>query len=100
MIKPFRKINTNDLGLMQLQTNVYESLSPLSRLPLLNGTLLEAVSLSTSDTQVEHKLGRKPLGWLLVDIDADATVFRTAAFNEQFITLQSSAAVTCNIWVF
>jgi hypothetical protein len=61
--------------------------------------LVEKVSLTTTPKKVEHKLSTSPLGCIVVSQDANAVIFQTAK-DENFITLQASAAVTVNIWVF
>jgi hypothetical protein len=48
-----------------------------------------------ADTVLSHKLGRKPVGWRVTDIDAAATVYRSAAFDALTLTLHASSA--CNV---
>ena len=67
--------------------------------PFLKGNLIEGVSLSTTATQLEHKLGLTPLGYIIVSQSASASIFTTAK-DQNFLTLQASASVTVNIWVF
>lgn len=100
MIKAFRKINSSDRELMAVQTNVEQTLGPLSRLPILDGTLLTSIAISTSDTQVSHKLGRIPQGYMIAGQNADARIWQSSAATDQFITLKASSAVITTIWVF
>jgi hypothetical protein len=68
---------------------------------IINNAELDYVDVNTTaltggaNTQVAHKLGRKPVGWRITDIDAAATVYRAAAFDSSFLTLHASA--NCNV---
>ncbi len=84
---------------MSVQSNIEKSLSPLSRLEIVNGNLI-TVAVTTADKQVEHLLGRLPIGWIVVGKDANANVWQTAAFNDSYITLQASTTVNLTLWVF
>ncbi len=98
-VNAYKQINTQSFELSQVQSNVAFVLDPLVRLPTLDGTLLTGVSLSTAVTQVNHLLGRQPLGWQLADINSNATVWRTG-WNNKTLSLQASADTTVNLWVF
>ena len=54
------------------------------------------------DREINHLLGRKPIGWRISDIDGGpASIWRTAAFSATFLTLQSNANVTtCTVRVW
>lgn len=67
--------------------------------PFLRGNLIEGVALTTTASKLEHKLGVSPLGYIIVSQSANAVVYSSAK-DENFLTLQSSASVTINIWVF
>lgn len=96
----FRKIVVGDRDLMLLQSNTDAVFQQLRNCPLLDGVLVEAVTLTTSNTTVDHTLGRQPLGFIVTDLNKDATIFR-AAWNAKTITLQSSATATiASFWIF
>lgn len=75
-------------------------LNPYIRTPILNGVTVEDVALINGVTVVNHRLGRKPQGWVLTDVDSVATVYRSAPFNELTLTLTSNAVATAQLWVF
>ncbi len=75
-------------------------LDPVLANPIILGSQLTAVSLSTTATTVPHKLGRAQLGWFITDINAAATIFRTGDFNADNMVLTASASCIVNIWVF
>ena len=67
--------------------------------PLLDGVLLNTVSVGTTATRIAHKLARQPLGWILTDQDTAATV-RRSAWDKKHLTLIASAACKVSLWVF
>jgi hypothetical protein len=79
------------------------ALDPVIANPLVQGQLLTNVALANGTTIVNHKLGRKLIGWLIVGINGAATVYDNQASNQMpqlTLSLTSNAAVTANIWVF
>lgn len=75
-------------------------LDPLLANPLNSVNILENQALVNGVTVINHKLGRKMEGWFITDINGAATIFRSASFNSQTLTLTSNAAVTINLAVF
>lgn len=68
--------------------------------PLLDGVLLPSQELATSATNhVTHKLGRTPRGYLVIDQDANARIWRVS-WDTMFLDLQTSATVSVRLWVF
>lgn len=101
MIKRFTVVNTKDADLNSVQRNVDDALTPIIRNPLLDGRMIEKVRLTAANpTLVEHKLGRQVLGWVIVDIDSNANVWKTPTNNINFLQLETSADCTVNIYVF
>jgi hypothetical protein len=87
----------------QMQTKWASQLNPVLRNALINGQLLPDVSLINGITVVNHLLGRKLQGWLIVGINGAATVYDSQATNQTpqlTLVLNSNAAVSCNLWVF
>ncbi len=99
---PLPIFKSDDRTLMLLQSGYGTKLNPLLSNPLNQGQLLTGISLISGTTVINHKLGRKMVGWFLTDLNASATIFRpaTAPFNELTLTLTSSALVTANLYVF
>ena len=49
------------------QNQLEEVLTPITQSQIVDGVLLKSVDLSHSaDNLIEHKLGREPLGWIVV----------------------------------
>jgi hypothetical protein len=84
-----------------LQTTRWKSLlDPILQNPLNNVSILKNVSLVTGTNTINHLLGRVQQGWFFTDIDAAATIYRSAAFNDKTLTLTSSGNCTVSIGVF
>ena len=62
-------------------------------------TLTVAVFASVGTT-INHKLGRTPIGFTVVDCTGDIRVWRTQASTESTITIQSSVNGTVTILLF
>ena len=68
--------------------------------PFIQGYLLSGIVLSASTPKaIPHNLGVVPMGWILTDNQASATVWRVS-WTAQVITLEASANTTINVWVF
>lgn len=78
-----------------------ETLRLVSRVPMLDGRLLERLSVTTSAQLFPHGLGRRPRGFLVVTRDANSVIYedRTAR-SESYISLRGGAATVADIWVF
>lgn len=78
-------------------------LNPILTNPFTRGILLNNVALANGTTVVNHLLGRKLQGWVIVGINGAATIYDNQAANlmpELTLSLTSNAAVTANLWVF
>lgn len=94
---------TQGLNLQQMQNTWASQLNPLLATPIIDGNLLEGIDISSGSNVVNHKLGRKLRGWIIVRIDGVAVIYDTQATNqtpELTLTLTSDAAVTVSLWVF
>lgn len=90
----------NDQTFIQMQTAWKSQLDPVLANPLVDGILLKNVALDNGETQINHLLGRKPLGWFLVDQNAAASIYRAQPMTILTLTLFSDSAVTVSLWVF
>jgi hypothetical protein len=83
-----------------LQTNWKSQIDPLLKDPTNNGIILTGVKLLNGINVINHKLGRRQLGWMVTDIDAGTTVYRSAPLNDKTLTLTSGADCTISLMVF
>jgi hypothetical protein len=63
------------------------------------GTVLRDVLLDTAEVGLFHKLGRKPYGWVVLDRDGTANIYRSRASTKERLFLKASASVVADIWV-
>lgn len=101
-IKPFKQVaGVPTEEIVDLQKRLQEFFVPIVTNPLLDGVLLTNVSVGTSPTKVEHKLRRDIQGWIVVRNNTNCTIWEPSRdLSGAFVTLQSSAATTVDLWVF
>ncbi len=75
-------------------------LNPVLANPTTNMSILKSVMLSSGNNQIAHQLGRIQQGWVVLDINGAAVIYRNKAFNDSYLYLSSDAAVTVNLGVF
>lgn len=95
---PLQQTAVKDLSL--IQTKWKSILDPVLANPLTNMAILKNVALSTGNNAVPHLLQEIQQGWVIVDIQGAATIYRNGAFNSVYLYLSSSAPVTVSIGVF
>jgi hypothetical protein len=104
MIRLFSTVHTADEVLQRIQTNIDSGFRKLlSVCPLLEGVLLKDIELSNVGfVRVEHKLGRKPNGYLVLRRNSSAIVYDSPgyALEDQALMMRSSAQVSVTLWVF
>lgn len=98
-MKAFLKIFTSDKSLQRLQDNVSNAISEILRVPLLDGRLFSQTFTASTDTIVEHKLQREPLGWIILGKNATSDVWEVSK-DARFITLRTDQNVTITFWIF
>lgn len=98
MALPLQQTDDKDLSL--LQTKWKSQIDPVLANPMTDMSILKNVNLIAGSTVINHLLGRNQQGWVVIDIQAPATIYRSAQFNNLTLTLTSSAAVTVSIGVF
>lgn len=100
-METFKQIHTGDGDLNRVQDNITQFSTPISKLLLLDGVLLEDVALTSSETQVPHKLNRAPNGWIIVKKNAAQDVYESGTdVQNRFLSLTASGTVTVSLWIF
>jgi hypothetical protein len=104
-VKPYYKITVQESdvsGSVELmQDSIERVIGPLSSIEVLDGVLVSDIELSTTAKRVEHKLGRKPTGWILVNKNAAEDVFSALDVKpEFFLNLTATGTVTVSLWIF
>lgn len=89
-----------NLTLPLMQTQWASSLNPLLANPIVNGIFLNNQTLVSGSNVINHLLSRMPQGWFITNINAAVTVYSSAPFTNQVLTLTASGAAVVNIYVF
>ena len=109
-------VQSESRELNQLQRNILLSLNQLIDNPLLNGVIVNDVSLVLADNPnvVSHTLNRSPLGYFVIGNSAQSTIWDSQSLYESAPTatveeygpsdltllLNTSANTTVNLYVF
>jgi hypothetical protein len=100
-IKDFKKVAGATEEVAKLQERLQEFFVPLTTSAIIDGILLRNIVLSTSVTQVEHRLNRVAQGWIVVRKNANVDVWQPSAnLPNVFVELQATGNVTVDLWVF
>ena len=99
LLNQYKDLNSEDKDTQTIQINLKQYFQQFTDLTFLKGRAVNDIEVTTSTVVVDHKLGRQPIGWFIVDKSASGDVWRTA-WNDKTITLDSSATTTINIWIY
>jgi hypothetical protein len=94
------KIPSQDPVMQLMQTKWASILNPLLAQPLSSNAILNNITLKTGDNVINHLLARTMQGWIISDINAACTIYRTAPFNSSTLTLNASAPCVVDLVVF
>ena len=98
---PVFQTDNKDLSLMQ--TKWRATLDPVLANPSLQSIILENVALKAGVTHVNHKLGRKPVGWRVIRLRNAAQIHDNQDDNQRpdlTLDLVSNTAVSADLEVF
>lgn len=94
------QLSTN-LPFAQMITRWASILNPFISIPILNGIQIDDIVMTANTPiTINHKLGRLPQGWFVVDNSANAGIWRTQVFNTSTISLEATANTTISIWIY
>jgi hypothetical protein len=88
-----------NLTLSATQTQWSSALNPILSNVLVAGHVVK-YSLVSGVNVINHGLSANMNGWMIVDIDAPATVYRSQPLNDKTLTLTSNAAANVALWMF
>ncbi len=76
-------------------------LNPVLANLLIQGSQIAGIVLAANTPQsINHYLGKNQTGFFITDQNAAASIYRTQPFNDSTLTLEASANVTINLWVY
>lgn len=80
---------------------IRDFLRALRDVEIVDGRLIENVSVSTSPTNISHRLGRDWKGYIVTAASASVNVYHTTTTNrDSVLTLTASGSATVSLWVF
>ena len=92
-----------------LQDNIEQSVNPILNAQIINGIYLKEIDLTASvDNLIEHKLGREPLGWIVVRKFAAVDIYESLTDSngnnydrKRFINFQVGTTMSdVYFWIF
>lgn len=86
------KVQTSDREINQLQSNIINAVQPFLNKPMVNGILVQNVSLVTGQNIINHYLGRNLQGWIITRQRALAQVY-----DQQDASLTQSVTLTLQV---
>jgi hypothetical protein len=103
-LKNLKKIPSSDRTVTQLQNNIEQALNPFINAPINDGVLIKDACLVAGATNdVTHKLGRKPIGWIVTRRRHGSHIWDMQDTNPQptsTLSLGCTDDVTIDIWIF
>lgn len=102
-MQKYRKLNVADYELNAVQNNTAAILNLLTTNTLADALLVEDQDLILGDTDIDHQLGRKLVGWIVVRRSAAVDIFDkqgTNTLQDRTLILNSSGAATVSLIVF
>lgn len=95
----YRRTRSANKDVNYVQDSLADIVTQLRNALVLDGVLVSKVVIGTTDTMVAHTLNRVPLGWFVSRKRGLGDIYEVA-INASNLTLKSSVAVTCDLWVF
>ena len=108
-LRRFNKVfKPQDQEFNRLQDSIEQAVNPIIASRIVDGVYIKEVDLSTADTFVEHKLGREPLGFIVVRKFAAGDVFESLTDSsgdnydrKKFINIKASTSLSnVYLWIF
>ena len=100
MAVALKRIALTEPDACALQEQTLDTLRGLVTHPLLGGRI-DTFRVMIDPQQFAHKLGRKPVGWIVVRRDNDGVIWEIIGeANESTLTLTSTTTVNATIYIF
>lgn len=103
----FRREHTGDAAQDRVQRQAQQATQAVNALPFASGVWLRNVTIGTTDTVVNHGLGRVPRGYIVTRIQNNAAPFcESLPANQptdkarQYAFIALGATVTVDLWIF
>jgi hypothetical protein len=104
-MQPYVRSGSNNADIQRVENSLVSTLQSIITNPLLNTpTLKKAIVLTSGvDNVVDHGLNRPVTGWIIVDKNATADIYKSATTNTMpttSIILNTTSTVTVTILFF
>ena len=99
----FTQIHSENAEVTRLQSHIKTTLNPLLQLPISDGILIKDLDIETTDTRVNHGLGRTYEGFIITRLQSNAVIYESSTTNDYkdlYIFLKGSASATADIYFF
>ena len=101
MLKQFKSFVSKTPDVQKLINHVSEFLNQLINNPVLDGVIIDNISVSTSPTNISHGLGREVRGYYIVKASAGVTIYDTANTTpKSLLTITASGSATITLYIF
>lgn len=102
MISPLQKVQTLIADLATFQNYVEVVINVFRGKQIIDGVLIKDIYIPAAGSiNVNHGLGAKPRGWIVVRKDAYADIYEDESpAPNTIVKLTATAEVTFSIWVF
>lgn len=90
----------DSLPFQMMQNSWGAIINPILANPLNNARLLFNIPIVTGVNVINHLLSKQQQGFVIIDITAPVTLYRSAPLNSKTLTLTSSGAATISLAVF
>lgn len=101
MIPSFRTTKTSDRDLDKVQDSLSRIFNSIQTKEILDGRLIQDVSIVSGANEINHGLGKPIRGWIVVRKNANQTVYDSVSSTpDSTFILNASGTVTISLWVF
>lgn len=97
------KFISQDRALSLLQTTWAKTIDPIAANPISSSIILNGVVVASGNNTINHKLGRKLQGWIVIGNSAFVQLYDKQSSNKTpdlTLVLNSNGAATLNLLVF
>lgn len=102
-VRAFKKLGISEED-SKFQDNVNETFGSILGSQILDGVLLTDIELTTGvSNNIEHKLGREIIGYIIVKKNANSIIWDSQDTNKLSnltLVLNCSANVKISLWIF
>lgn len=103
-IKKFKQVRLGELAIQKFQDNTRTTLDAITDRQILDGILIKDISLTAGRTnEIDHKLGRLSIGWIVVRKRNDVNVWDLQDNNSNptsTLSLACSMDTIIDLWIF